>query len=139
MKAEKDPSPVVGILIFNPKKELLLLKSYKWPGLYMIPGGHIEKGETITAACKREVKEETGLEINGLKFVNLQEAVYDKQFFQKRHFIFLDYLARCKTTNVKLNSEAQEYYWISLPKALKLPLNSYTKKAVEDICKHKLI
>jgi nucleoside triphosphatase len=139
MKTRVDPSPVVGILIFNPEGRLLLLQSYKWPGLYMIPGGHIKKGETIIEACKREVFEETGLKIYGLKFVNVQEAVFDPQFFKKRHFIFLDYLARCRSSKVKLNYEAEKFFWVSLKKALKMKLNSYTKKAVKTILEKNLL
>jgi nucleoside triphosphatase len=136
---KSDPSPVVGVLVFNQKKELLLLKSHKWHNLYMIPGGHIELGEKIIQACIREVKEETGLNIYNLRFVNLQEAIFDSRFYKKRHFVFIDYLAFTKSTKIVLNNEAQAFIWVSLKKALTLPLNSYTEKAVNDIIKRKLL
>lgn len=140
MNKRTDPSITVGVFVFNQKKELLLLKSHKWKNLYVIPGGHIEKGETIKQACQREVKEETGLNIYGLKFINVQEAVFDKQFFKKRHFIFLDYLAFTKgQQKVKLNKEAQSYCWVSLKQALKLSLNTFTRKAIKEIEKLKLL
>jgi len=42
MSEQASPEPTVGILIFNPKGELLLLKSHKWPGRYVVPGGNKE-------------------------------------------------------------------------------------------------
>ena len=54
------PEPTVGALVFNPEGKILLIKSYKWTGKYVISGGHIELGESIEQALKREVKEETG-------------------------------------------------------------------------------
>jgi nucleoside triphosphatase len=77
-------------------------------------------------AVTREVKEETNLDIYGLEFVCFQEAVYDEDFWQPRHFIFLDFACRTDATEVKLNEEAQEYVWVALDEALTLPLERYT-------------
>ena len=133
---QKYPEPTVGALIFNRKGELLLVKSHKWKGKYVIPGGHIELGETIEQALKREVKEETGLNINGIRFVQLQEFIFDKRFWKKRHFIFLDYACKTSSKKVRLNDEAQEFVWASVKKALKLPIEPYTRRAIET-CRRK--
>ena len=39
------PEPTVGVFIFNQAGEILLLKSHKWPGKYVVPGGHVELGK----------------------------------------------------------------------------------------------
>ena len=57
------PEPTVGVFIFNQAGEILLLKSHKWPGKYVVPGGHVELGERLEEAAVREAKEETGLDI----------------------------------------------------------------------------
>lgn len=49
MSKQIDPEPTVGALIFNPQGEIFLMKSHKWRNKYVIPGGHIELGETIAA------------------------------------------------------------------------------------------
>ncbi|MFA5125763.1 MAG: NUDIX hydrolase [archaeon] len=50
-----------GAFIFNNKKELLLMQNTN--GTWGIVGGHLEKNESIEEALHREVKEETGMEI----------------------------------------------------------------------------
>jgi nucleoside triphosphatase len=124
------PEPTVGCLIFNPKEEILMVKSHKWKGKYVISGGHIELGETAEEALIREIREETGLKIYDLKFLVLQEFIYGKEFWKKKHFIFLDYTARTKSTKVKLNDEAEKYVWVLPKKALKLPVEPYSRKTI---------
>jgi nucleoside triphosphatase len=56
MPRQQFPEPTVGALIFNQKEEILLIKSAKWHGKYVMPGGHIELGEKYQEALKREIK-----------------------------------------------------------------------------------
>ena len=127
------PEPTTGVFIFNPDGELLLLESHKWPGRYVVPGGHVELGERIEDAAIREAKEETGLNVYELKFINFQEFIYDPSFWEPRHFIFFDYACKTDSVDVKLNDEAQSYVWVKLEAALNLPLDSYTRTSVEKI------
>ena len=106
MVEQQFPEPTVGALIFNPKGEIFLMKSHKWRNKYVIPGGHIELGETMEEAIKREIKEETGLDIYDIEFLCFQEFVFDKAFWKKKHFIFLDFICKTKSSKVELNSEA---------------------------------
>ena len=55
MAEQMYPEPTVGSLIINPDGELFLMRSHKWRGKYVIPGGHIELGESIVDAMVREV------------------------------------------------------------------------------------
>lgn len=125
------PEPTVGALVFNPEGKLLLIKSHKWKDKYVIPGGHIELGETIEEALKREVKEETGLAISDLEFLSLQEFVFDELFWKKKHFIFLDYSCKTVHSEVTLNSEGQDYMWIAPDEALKFDIEPYSRKSIE--------
>jgi len=127
------PEPTVGVFIFNKAGELLLLKSHKWPEKYVVPGGHVELGERLEEAAVREAKEETGLDIYDLKFVNFQQFIYDLAFWKQRHFIFFDYACRTDSLEVKLNDEAEEHLWVKLEAALLLPLDVYTRTSVEKI------
>jgi len=132
MTSQQFPEPTVGALIFNPKGEIFLMKSNKWRNKYVIPGGHIEIGEKMEGALKREIKEETGLVIYDIKFLLFQEFIFDKIFWKKRHFIFFDFVAKTISSKIKLNREGQEYIWVTLKKALKLPIEPYTRKALKE-------
>ncbi|MCC7118418.1 MAG: NUDIX domain-containing protein [Anaerolineales bacterium] len=133
MSEQVFPEPTVGVFIFNPAGKLLLLESHKWPGKYVVPGGHVELGERLEAAAIREAQEETGLDIYDLQFINFQEFIYDPTFWKKRHFIFFDYACRTDSLEVRLNAEAEAYVWVELKAALRLPVDTYTRTSLEKI------
>lgn len=121
------PEATVGAIIFNPEGKVLLCKSYKWENKYVIPGGHIEIGETMEEALKREVMEETGLTIYDVRLLGIKESIYSRTFHEKRHFIFIDYQCKTNDTNVVLNDEAQEYVWTDLQEIEHYDLGGFTK------------
>lgn len=125
------PEPVVGPFIINEDNKLFLMKSHKWSDLWVVPGGHIELGETIDDALKREAKEETNLDISKPEFICLWEFINGDEFHDKRHMLFLNYKVKATSNDVKLNNEGQEYGWFSKKEAEKLPLEHYTKMTLE--------
>lgn len=131
------PEPSVGALIFSPEDKLFLMRSHKWRNRYVVPGGHIELGERMEDALRREVKEETGLDIYDIEFLMFQEFVFDDAFWKRRHFIFFDHVCRTDSTDATLNLEAQEYIWVSLEEALELPIDPYTEKAIRECLRRK--
>jgi nucleoside triphosphatase len=100
MSEQNYPELTVGAFIFDQDGRLLLLQSHKWPGRYVVPGGHVELGETIEGAVRREAREETGLDVRELRFLCWQEFIYDPSFWKPRHFIFFDYTCRTESTEV---------------------------------------
>jgi nucleoside triphosphatase len=123
METQVFPEPTVGVFIINDEGKLLLLQSHKWPGKYVVPGGHVELGERIEQAAVREAREETGLEVYDLQFLCWQEFIYDESFWQRKHFIFFDFACKCSANTVQLNDEAESFIWIQPEKALNLPMD----------------
>jgi ADP-ribose pyrophosphatase YjhB (NUDIX family) len=106
--------PVVGAMIFNGKGQLFLMKSSgKFGEEWIIPGGKVNFGEGMEAALRREIKEETNIDLSEVKFLGVRAMINGQ-----RHFIFLEYSGfTTETYNVILNDEAVEFRWFS-PSAL---------------------
>jgi predicted acetyltransferase/8-oxo-dGTP pyrophosphatase MutT (NUDIX family) len=124
------PEATVGALIFDPAGRLLLMQSHKWGGMYVVPGGHAELGETLETALRREVMEETGLAVHDISFIGFQEFIFDLAYWKRRHFVFFDYACHTDTTEVHLNHEAEAYLWVTPEEALRLPIQPYAGKSI---------
>ncbi len=125
------PEATVGALVVNHKGEVLIVRSKKWNNKYTVPGGHIELGEQAEDAIKREVKEETGLETEPVKLLIVQQAIYPKDYHKREHFIFMDYVCKATSSEVKLDGrELQSHVWVTPEEALKLDLEEYTRNFV---------
>ena len=128
---QKYPEATVGALVVDPKGRILIVRSSKWDNKHTVPGGHIELGELAEDAVKREVREETGLDVGVVKLLLVQQAVYPRFYQKHEHFVFMDYLCRTQNTKVKLDGrELQSYVWVSPQEAVELDLEEYTRNFV---------
>ena len=119
MKKEKKIGVVVAPFIVDDKGKILYFKNVKWRGL-VPPGGHVEYGETLIEALKRETKEETGLDIEPVRLISIGEMIEPKEFYEPRHFIYIHYLCKIKSGKIKLdNRELIDYEWLDPKEALK--------------------
>jgi ADP-ribose pyrophosphatase YjhB (NUDIX family) len=124
------PEPTVGALIQNEAGKVLLCDSHKWPGIYTVPGGHVELGETCEEALIRECKEEVGLDVNVVELLSVQQVIHPKEFWRRdAHFIFFDYLCKAEGyQEAKVDSdEIQAVIWVEPKEALNLNIDRYLK------------
>ena len=111
----KGVEPIVGPYIINDNNQVLLVKSFKWPDKWIILGGHIEPGETIKAALKREAKEEIGLDIEVLDVIHVGELIgRPPEHHRYAHYVFIDSVAKITGGEYKLNEELSEYRWFDI-------------------------
>ena len=140
METQDTPEVIVGAIICNGKDEIFLARSKKWKNRWIVPGGHLEFGETLKQAIRREIKEETDLEVSDINLIDVKESIFSKDYHKRKHLIFIDFSCRTKSSRIILNDELQEYIWTEPDKALQLDLNPFTRKLVEkhiDIQKSK--
>jgi ADP-ribose pyrophosphatase YjhB (NUDIX family) len=82
-------------------------------GLYTLPGGGVELGETLADAVIREVREETGLEIEPLMLAGYRQLIArDGAGRIERHFVILPFAALWIAGEVSLNEELAEARWL---------------------------
>ena len=76
-QSQLHPRPSIGVLVFYQGKLLLLKANRKtWrEGIHIIPCGKVKYGERVENAVRREVEEETGLELGRLEFSHYDESI----------------------------------------------------------------
>lgn len=122
------PIVTVGALIYDSAGQVLMVRTHKWSDLWGIPGGKIKWGESSCEALRREIKEETDLEVTNIEFVMVQDCIHSKEFYRDAHFVLLNYTCCCAGEPVvKLNDEAREFRWLAPKEALGLALNEPTR------------
>ena len=108
--------PMVGVGVLTRNRErYLLIKRAADPdaGLWSIPGGLVEVGEKAADAAVREMKEETGLdvEITGILGV-VDKIVRDEEARIKYHYVIIDYIATPKGGSLRAASDALDARWL---------------------------
>ena len=132
------PRLTVGVLILNNEGKIFLMKSPKWENRYLVPGGHVDFGETLEQAAKREVKEETNLDIYNIKFLMHLEFINPSDFHKKDlHFVGMQFTAKTNSTEVRLNEEGYNPLWIKPEEALNLDIQPQTKIAIKTLINQK--
>jgi 8-oxo-dGTP pyrophosphatase MutT (NUDIX family) len=126
------PLPTVGGLIFHHGR-VLMIRTRKWKDKWGIPGGKIERGESAEEALRREVREETALDLRDVHFVMVQDCVDSGEFHRPAHFLLLNYTAEADSDRVVLNEEAEEFCWVDPREAFALDLNLPTRKLLEKV------
>jgi 8-oxo-dGTP diphosphatase len=87
-------------------------------GIYTLPGGAVETGETLMQAVTREVREETSLTVEPVALAGHREAIArDAQGRVERHFVILCFAARWLSGEPVLNEELDDARWLD-PAAL---------------------
>ncbi len=131
--AENMPRVAVGAIIFK-KNKVLLIQRQNPPaqGLWAIPGGKVRWGETLHQALKREIREETGLEIKIERLVKIVEYLPGEKNNTDYHYIILDFLARVTQGEIKAGDDALQIGWFSENEVRHLTLTQSTKELLQD-------
>jgi len=101
-----DPKVAVGTIIGNQRGEVVLVRRAIEPGygLWVFPGGYVDKGEVVTSAAIREAREEAGLEIRIDRLLN----VYS---YDGRPLVVIVYAATAVGTDLNHDDECLEARW----------------------------
>jgi len=104
----------VGALILR-GDSILLVERGKEPlkGYWSLPGGVVEVGETLEEAIRREVREETHLEIEIAQVLEIFERIMrDGDGRPEYHYVLIDYLCYANAGEAKPASDASQVAWV---------------------------
>jgi 8-oxo-dGTP diphosphatase len=105
------PQLAVSAVIFRDGK-VLLVRRARSPGrgFYSLPGGRVELGESLHTALHREVREETGLEIEIVGLAGWREVLPSAS--GGGHYVIMSFAARWAGNEPILNDEHDDFIWI---------------------------
>lgn len=105
-----------------------------YPNTWHLPGGGVGLGnESVLEALKREIKEETGLEIISVKSLGFDEDFEKDKRGEMTHYVFLVFSAKAKSGNVKASEDMIELRWFDKTELKKLPLARPSVKLFKKI------
>jgi 8-oxo-dGTP diphosphatase len=129
----KRPIVGVGALIFH-RGRILMAERGKEPlkGWWSLPGGALEVGESLDCAVRREVREETGLEIEPMGMFEIFERLMrDEAGVAEYHYVLIDYICRVTGGRLCAGDDVSRVEWVK-PEDLKwLQITEGTLEVIE--------
>lgn len=132
-------TPLVGVgAVVQRGRRILLIRRANEPGrgLWSIPGGLVEVGETLREAARREVEEETGIKVKIGELLDVTEnIIVDENGRVKFHYVLIDFRAEPASGDEKLtpSSEALEARWFTPEEMKGLPLTRTVRRLLKKM------
>lgn len=127
MPAQQFPKLGASACVLKDGKVLLIQRAKPPLGLWSLPGGHVEFGETVAAAAERELLEESGVTADLTKFAGLYEIIREKPPF---HYAIACYGGVWRSGEPQASSDALEARWVALAELDSLDLAPNVREAI---------
>jgi mutator protein MutT len=125
----------VGAVIVGEGGRVLLVKRRFEPlaGQWSLPGGAVDVGETLEACVIREMREETGLEVEVGPVIEVFDRImHDAEGRVQYHYVLVDYVCRPAGGTLAAASDVADVAWVEMPD---LPKFRLTDKATAVIAR----
>lgn len=116
---------------------VLLVRRGRAPslGLWAVPGGAVEAGETLAEAAEREVREETGVSVKARDPVHVFDVIRHGPAGEiEHHYVVIDLLADYLGGEPVAGDDAAEAAWVRCGEIGALPVSEETAKLVRRLC-----
>ncbi len=123
----------MGALIFR-RNRILLIERGGSPlkGYWSLPGGIVETGETLADAVRREVREETGLEVQPERIAEVFERIMpDARGRVEYHYVLVDYVCKVVGGALRPADDCANAAWVTERELVSYPLTEGTQAVIE--------
>ncbi|HON58360.1 MAG TPA: NUDIX hydrolase [Smithella sp.] len=128
------PRVGVGAITIRDGKVLLIRRGVEpGRGLWAIPGGTLRLGESMPDCARREILEETGVEIEVCEIAYVFDFIERDNFGKiKFHFVIVDFSARHVSGEAKAADDAVDARWFSAEELKRVPVSVHTIEALRN-------
>ena len=135
MAREYPDAPVAGVggVVIRGREVLFVRRAFPpRQGEWSLPGGRLELGESLVAAVRREVLEETGIEVVVGPLVEAFDRVHRDEAGRVRyHFVIVDFLCRPCGGKLRAGDDAADARWVARGTVAALGVNAHAVAVIE--------
>ena len=127
------PVAAVGAVVIEGDAVLLIKRAFPpRQGEWSLPGGQLELGESLADGVRREVREETGLEVEVGPVVEVFDRVHRDEAGRIRyHFVIVDFLCHASGGTLAAGDDAADARWVPRAEVAALGVNAHAVGVVE--------
>lgn len=127
------PVPAAAGVVFRDAEVLLVRrKASPYAGRWSLPGGAVELGETVHDAVVREVREETGLDVEPKEVVGVYDNIITEGDRVRFHYLLVDFLCRLIGGELDPGSDASAAEWVPPEDLEGVDLTPLAREAIEE-------
>ena len=133
--------PLLGVSAYIARSEcVLLVRRARPPCVWSFPGGLVEIGETLSAAARREVMEETGLAVEIERLATVLDVIRpDDAGRIERHFVLAVFVAHAVGGELQAGDDAAEAEWVDRAIMTDRPLTPGTAELAEKLARGEVL
>jgi ADP-ribose pyrophosphatase YjhB (NUDIX family) len=135
LASEFPDRPIVGVgaVVVKDGRALIVKRAHEpRRGEWSLPGGHVELGESLVDAVRREIKEETGLDVRVGPIIEVFDRIHRVGERVRYHFVIVDYLCACTGGTLCAGDDAEDAAWVGAADVEAYAVNEHAARVLRE-------